>query len=115
MILRDAFGGMEVASPGVNGHVPLSEPLATVNPNVIVQHVVDLLEVTLGASAGDLEQPGSLLSDSKREETIQRFTRFACEAQVALYVQKTLLPTERWDDSQAALGLHTRHMTSRSR
>ena len=81
---------MEVASPGqvANGHTPSTPAPAIVDPALVVRHLVDLLEVTLGASTEDLESKGSLLADSKRGDTVQRCTRFASESQVALYVQK---------------------------
>ena len=81
---------MEVASPGqgVNGGPPATAAAATIDSHLIVEHLVDLLEITLGASRDDLEARGSLLSDAKRQDTIQRCTRFANESQVVLYVQK---------------------------
>ena len=79
---------MEVVSPGVNGHAPSTTPGA-IDPEAIVQHLADLLEVTLGASLDELQSRGSLLSTGKRKETIQRCTRFVSEPQVALYIQKT--------------------------
>lgn len=83
---------MEVASPGqgVNGGPPAAVAAAatTMDSQLIVEHLVDLLEITLGASRDDLEAEGSLLSESKRQDTIQRCTRFANESQVVLYVQK---------------------------
>ena len=96
---------MEVVSPGANGHAPSSNPVTTIDPNVVIQHLVDLLEVTLGASAEDLESSGSLLSASKQQDTVQRCTRFASESQVALYVQKDVIlmePTE--GDSHTLIG-----------
>lgn len=83
---------MEVASPGqgANGHTLSSTAASIIDPNVVVQHLVDLLEITLGASTEDLEATGSLLSDSKKLDTVQRCTRFASESQVALYVQKDI-------------------------
>lgn len=86
---------MEVESPGANGHAPSSIPTTTIDPNVLVQHLVDLLEITLGASKDDLENTGSLLSESKRLDTIQRCTRFASEPQVALYVLKDIISTDQ--------------------
>lgn len=84
---------MEVVSPGqgVNGHPPSSLGPAIINPSLIVRYLVDLLEVTLGASTEDLENKGSILSESKKSDTVQRCTRFASESQVALYVQKDLV------------------------
>ena len=81
---------MEVVSPGqgVNGHPPSTSGPANINPDLVVRYLVNLLEVILGASIEDLESKGSILSESKRSDTLQRCTRFASESQVALYVQK---------------------------
>lgn len=73
--------------PGPNG-VPTTTPFPTIDPKVVVDHLADLLQITLGASRQDLEAPGSLLSSSRQADTIQRCTRFASESQVVLYVQK---------------------------
>ena len=83
---------MEVASPGqgVNGHPSTMARVPTLDPDAVVRHLVDLLEVTLGATPEDLEAKGSLLSDSKKQDTLGRCTRFASEPQVALYVQKDI-------------------------
>lgn len=85
---------MEVASPGVpNGlAAPTQAPL--VDPNVVVQYLSEVLQVTLGASKEDLESTGSLLSKAKYSETVQRCTRFASDSQTALYVQKDLVSAE---------------------
>ncbi|MCJ1472503.1 hypothetical protein MMC13_001151 [Lambiella insularis] len=85
---------MEVVSPGTNGQVPSSDVADYIDPNRVVQHLVDVLEVTLGASRNDLDSVGSLLSGSKRSETVQRCTKFAAEPQVVLYVQKDLAPLQ---------------------
>ena len=86
---------MEVASPGqgVNGHPTVSATSSTIDPDLVIRHLVDLLEITLGASTEDLEGKGSLLSPAKRLESVQRCTRYASESQVALYVQKDIAPT----------------------
>lgn len=84
---------MDVLSPGANGHTTSSDQSTVLDPHVVVRHLADLLEITLGASLEDLEKPGSLLSESKRHETVQRCTRFASDPQVALYVFKdAILP-----------------------
>ncbi|KAJ0425536.1 dynein heavy chain, cytoplasmic [Aspergillus carlsbadensis] len=83
---------MEVASNGVPDGVPTAisqGPL--VESETIVQYLVDVLQVTLGALKSELENTGSLLSKSKYSETAQRCMRFASESQVALYVQKDLV------------------------
>ena len=84
---------MEVVSPGqgANGHPPTTSASAIINPDLIVRYLVDLLEVILGASTDDLESKGSILSESKKSDTVQRCTRFASESQVALYVQKNAI------------------------
>ncbi|KAF9889413.1 hypothetical protein FE257_007314 [Aspergillus nanangensis] len=95
---------MEVASSGSNGVAP-GTPATFVDSNTVVQYLVDVLQVTLGALKTDLEGPGSLLSKSKYSETVQRCTRFASESQVALYVQKDLVASEEpngTDDIEAS-------------
>ena len=94
---------MEVVSPGANGQAP-STTSPGIDPNLVVDHLVDLLGVTLGASTIDLESPGSLLSTSKRYDTIQRCTRFASEAQVALYVQKDIKSSEQKNGNNGSHG-----------
>ncbi|KAI9809961.1 MAG: hypothetical protein M1825_000394 [Sarcosagium campestre] len=78
-----------VVSPGANG-VPSPNPLSTLDPSIMLHHLTDLLHITLGASQADLEANGSLLSKAKYSETLLRCTRFASDAQVALYVQKDI-------------------------
>ena len=88
---------MEVLSGGLNGHGPggpAAHAAHAANGESMLQHLSDLLEVTLGASPSDLESRGSLLSPASRTDTIQRCTRFASESQVALYVQKDLVGLE---------------------
>jgi len=84
---------MEVVTPrqGANGHAPSTPSPAIIDPDLVVRHLVDLLEVTLGASSEELEGKGSILSEARRSDTLQRCTRFASESQVALYVQKTVV------------------------
>lgn len=84
---------MEVVSlgQGANGHPPSSSAPAIIDPELVVRYLVDLLEITLGALTEDLENKGSILSESKKSDTVQRCTRFASESQVALYVQKDVL------------------------
>lgn len=84
---------MEVVTPGQGAdghHAPSTPTPAKIDPDLVVRHLVDLLEITLGASLEDLEGKGSILSEARRSDTVQRCTRFASESQVALYVQKTV-------------------------
>lgn len=76
------------ASPSTNGLATGAFP--TIDPNVVVEYLAQVLEITLGAKRKDLENAGSLLSKARYSETVQRCTRFATESQVALYVQKDI-------------------------
>ena len=84
---------MEVVSPGQgpNGHPSSSPGSAIINPDLVVRYLVDILEILLGASTQDLESKGSILSETKKSDTVQRCTRFASESQVALYLQKDVI------------------------
>src|SRR5436305_589095 len=87
-------GPLPAASPGANGTstsaatTTTNNPFPAINPQFVVEYLVDLLQITLGASRKDLEAPGSLLSKAKYGETVQRCTRFATESQVVMYVLK---------------------------
>lgn len=80
---------VSLGSPSPNG-VP-SNPFPTINPILVVDHLVAVLEVTLGATRRELESIGGLLSKARYSDTVQRCTRFATESQVALYVRKDVL------------------------
>lgn len=99
---------MEVVSSGANGHTPSSSSSTNIDPNLVVRHLVELLEITLGASTEDLESPGSLLSGSKRHDTVQRCTRFASEPQNALYVLKDIIVSNQSDGDYVSPGMYSR-------
>ena len=104
---------MEVVSPGqgANGRPPSPHTPAAIDPDLIVRHLVDLLEITLGASTEDLEGRDSLLSEAKRRDTVQRCTRFASESQVALYIQKYIgatITSNGTADDHVSLGVFSR-------
>ncbi|KAI9851336.1 MAG: hypothetical protein M1838_003977 [Thelocarpon superellum] len=83
-----------LVSPGANGAPPAPSspfPPIGINPSRVVDYLVELLQITLGASRADLEGPGSLLSAARHADTVQRCTRFAAEAQMVLYVQKDVV------------------------
>jgi len=87
---------MEVSpSPGTpaaaNGVA--TPPFPTVDPNRLVDHLVSVVEIALGATRDELETLGSLLHKSRLNDTIQRCTRFATETQPFLYVQKDIVPS----------------------
>lgn len=85
---------MEVASTGISNGVSAPTQASFVDSTAIIQYLSDVLQVTLGALRTELERTGSLLSEVKYNETVQRCTRFASESQVALYVQKDLVGSE---------------------
>lgn len=85
---------MEVASSGVPNGASTPETAALVDSGAVIQYLTEVLQVTLGAQRSELESAGSLLSESRYNETLQRCTRFASEAQVALYVQKDIVTAE---------------------
>ena len=95
---------MEVLSPGLNGHGPDGPSLPSIDPESILQHLSELLGVTLGASSDDLESPGSLLSPENRSDTSQRCLRFASETQVAIYIQKDLIAPHTKEGEHAEQG-----------
>jgi dynein heavy chain 1 len=80
---------LAVDTPGVP-----APAFPTIDPNLVVEYVASLLEITLGATRSDLEKNGSLLSKTLRDETLRRVVRFATEAQLALYIQKDIAPVE---------------------
>ncbi|KAJ5828908.1 uncharacterized protein N7525_007161 [Penicillium rubens] len=85
---------MEVASSGVPNGASAPETAALVDSGAVIQYLTEVLQVTLGAQRSELESAGSLLSEPKYNETLQRCTRFASESQVALYVQKDIVTME---------------------
>lgn len=77
-------------SPGdANGISRAPSPTPpTIDPQTIVDYLEKVLEVNLGAAERDLRAPGSLLSDDKRTNTLQRCAQFSKENQQVLYVVK---------------------------
>ncbi|KAI4602866.1 Dynein heavy chain, cytoplasmic [Pestalotiopsis sp. 9143b] len=74
-----------------NGTAPPS-PLTGIDPSKLVQHLAAVVTIALGATREELEREGNLLSPANRADTLQRCVRFASDSQVALYVQKEILP-----------------------
>lgn len=85
---------MEVTAPG--GTSPSANGLAAggnggyqIDPLLILDHLTQVCEITLGASRKELENVGSLLSKAKVSDTTQRVQRWA-ESQAVLYLQKDI-------------------------
>ena len=77
-------------SPGANNgnsRAPSPTP-PTIDPQIIVEYLEKVLDVNLGATERDLHAPGSLLSDDKRIDTLQRCAQFSKENSLVLYVIK---------------------------
>lgn len=85
---------MEVSSPPSQGPpangVATPTAFPTIEPERVVQHLVDVCKIALGATHEDLEEPGNLLHKSRYSETVSRCTRFAEDAQTVLYIQKDI-------------------------
>ena len=79
---------------GANG-VLSPDDAPHLDPQSVIDYIKDVLQVTLGASEEDLTNDGSILSPLRRSDTIQRCTRFAQESQVALYVLKEHLESNK--------------------
>ena len=82
---------MEVLSPAVpNGNGPVSTP-EPADPLAVLEHIVNLIETSLGAARRELESIGSLLSKSKHAESLEKCAQFAADSHVAIYAQKDRL------------------------
>lgn len=78
-------------SPGPNGI--LANTFGPVEAQTVVDYLVSLVEIALGASREDLENTGSFLSKARYSETLQRCMRFAAhDAPAALYIHKDIAP-----------------------
>ncbi|ODA76229.1 hypothetical protein RJ55_08074 [Drechmeria coniospora] len=105
---------MEVSSPAVpapaNG-IAAPAPFPTVEPERVVEHLASVCHITLGATRDDLEQPGSLLHESRLAETVSRCTRFANDTQCVMYVQKDVFPSSSATESGADSAVPLFHYT----
>lgn len=91
---------MEVVSPGPSNGIPSPTVSITIDPEVVLHYLADVIQGTLGALRRDLESTGSLLSQAKYSETLQRCGRFASEAQIALYAHKDTAGPEQINGSE---------------
>lgn len=93
-------------APGAaNGTIRTPSPTPpTIDPQIIVNHLEKVLDVSLGALERDLYAPGSLLSPAKLQDTLQRCSRFASEGQSVLYIVKEKAEDARADGLEGANG-----------
>ena len=82
---------MEVLAPSAPNGVAAPTIHDDVDPLVVLEHIVALIQSTLGAARKELEAVGSLLSKSKHDETVNRCARFGSDSQAALYAQKDVI------------------------
>ncbi|KAK5998324.1 Dynein heavy chain [Cladobotryum mycophilum] len=75
--------GVVVATPAA--------PFPTIDPERVIEHLVAICGIALGASREDLEQPGNLLHKAQYSETVSRCTRFANDTLNVLYIQKDVV------------------------
>jgi dynein heavy chain 1, cytosolic len=100
---------METAPSPLGAHEPvangISSPLASIDPGKLVEHLVAVVTIALGATRDELEQDGNLLSSANHSDTVQRCVRFASDSQVALYVQKEITPASNVEDGPLDNGM----------
>lgn len=98
---------MEVLSPVPPNGLPASNPSPSTDPGVVLEHLSEVLQITLGAARRELEAAGSLLSAAKEIDSRHRCARFASESQVALYAQKDIIEEDSVNSSDVEAGMVT--------
>ncbi|OAA61317.1 dynein heavy chain, cytosolic (DYHC) [Cordyceps fumosorosea ARSEF 2679] len=106
---------MEISSPPVSGlasnGLASPTPFPTIEPERVLDHLVAVCQVALGATKEELEQPGSLLSSSWHAETVARCTRFANDNQNVLYIQKDVAASSAADAGSDGVAPSSFHYT----
>jgi dynein heavy chain 1, cytosolic len=95
---------MEVLSPIPPNGLSSPDPSPSTDPLVVLEHLSEVLQITLGAARRELEAVGCLLSKAKETDSINRCARFASESQVALYAQKTIVEEEHLNGTASDSG-----------
>jgi dynein heavy chain 1, cytosolic len=96
---------MEVLSTIPPNGLPAPDPSPSTDPQIVLEHLSEVLQITLGAARRELEAVGSLLSEAKEVDSRHRCARFASESQVALYAQKDIVEEGSLNDSDADAGM----------
>lgn len=81
-------------NPAISPSASATILLPTLNPELLVDYLIEVLSVTVGATKRELKAPGSLLSAARASETRQKCSRFAAEPIVVLYASKDLVGVE---------------------
>jgi len=71
-----------------------------VNPITLLDHLIDIITLTLGTTKRELESGTSLLSKTRYSETLQRCSKFAGEGLPALYASKELIESVNLNDTK---------------
>lgn len=58
------------------------------DPLIVLEHIANLIETALGAARKELEAVGSLLSNIKHAESLEKCAQFAADSHLAIYAQK---------------------------
>lgn len=99
---------MEVSSPTASGlatnGLTSPAPFPTIEPERVLDHLIAVCVVALGASKEELEQAGSLLHSSRQTETLTRCARFANDNQNVLYIQKDIAASSTVDAGSDVAG-----------
>ncbi|KAJ2976789.1 hypothetical protein NQ176_g4738 [Zarea fungicola] len=92
---------MEVPSPPSSGIAPnglsSAAPFQTIEPERVLDHLVAICLVALGATREELQQSGNLLHSSRHAETVARCSRFSNDNQNVLYIQKDIATSSAVD------------------
>ncbi|EGX53504.1 hypothetical protein AOL_s00006g370 [Orbilia oligospora ATCC 24927] len=80
----------ERRSPSPGASTP-SASTSNVNPVTLLDHIVHVVDITLGAPKRELEGAGNMLSRSHYSDTLLRCSRFCGEGPTALYVCKEMV------------------------
>lgn len=91
-------------SSSLNGLRKADQVALALGSHKLLDYLARLLEVTLGAAKKDLEEHGSLLCITRLSDTLQQFTSFLNEPQVAIYIHKQSNIRLDVDDADVATG-----------
>ncbi|RMZ84735.1 hypothetical protein DV737_g982, partial [Chaetothyriales sp. CBS 132003] len=75
---------MQVLPPAAANGERRSHAPGPTDPQIVLDHIVRLIETSLGAARRELEAVGSLLSKSERADSLGQCAQFASTSQVAL-------------------------------
>ncbi|ORY65054.1 dynein heavy chain, N-terminal region 1-domain-containing protein [Pseudomassariella vexata] len=98
-MMETAASPLTPQDSGTSGISP--ESFSAVKPKDVVEHLASVVTIALGATRQDLERDGNLLSDANKADIVQRCARFASDSQVALYIQKEVVPRPDEPDGPA--------------